>query len=50
MLSIIIINLQGRSAPLTVEESASGIMNLTNRLTLEHSGKFLNWLGEELPF
>jgi hypothetical protein len=41
---------QGRKAPITVEESAAGIVNLTNSLKLEHSGRFLNWRGEEMPF
>lgn len=43
-------NSQGRRAPLTVEESASGIVRLISGLTLDQSGKFLNWKGEEIPF
>ena len=41
---------QGRTADLTVEDSAAGIVSLTNRLRLADSGSFLNWLGEEMPY
>ncbi|UMM04326.1 SDR family oxidoreductase [Vibrio campbellii] len=37
----------GRDADITVEESASGIVNLARKLTLEQSGKFLTWQGSE---
>jgi hypothetical protein len=33
-----------------VEDSAAGIVSLTNRLRLADSGSFLNWLGEEMPY
>jgi hypothetical protein len=41
---------QGRTAELTVEDSAAGIVSLTNRLKLADSGSFLNWRGEEMPY
>ena len=46
----LLLPLQGRMAPLTVEESASGIVNLTHNLTRDQSGQFLNWLGEVVPY
>nr|WP_320050294.1 SDR family oxidoreductase [uncultured Desulfuromonas sp.] len=36
----------GDAADLTVEESASGIVDLAHNLTLKQSGTFLNWQGK----
>jgi NAD(P)-dependent dehydrogenase (short-subunit alcohol dehydrogenase family) len=38
------------NAPLSVEESVSGMINVIDRLNLEDSGKFYNWKGEEMPW
>jgi len=37
----------GEEADISVEESASGIINLAQDLTIEQSGKFFTWQGEE---
>ncbi len=40
----------GRSAHITVEESARGIIEVIDGLTLKDSGRFLVWDGSELPW
>lgn len=40
----------GSSAHLGVEESASGIMDVTDNLTKQDAGRFLQWDGKELPW
>ena len=40
----------GESAPVTVQESGQGILKLIDDLTLDDSGRFLNWEREELPW
>jgi NAD(P)-dependent dehydrogenase (short-subunit alcohol dehydrogenase family) len=41
----------GRGAPVRVEDSAAGLLRVIDRLTLEDSGKFLDYrAGEELPW
>ena len=35
--------------PVAVEESARGILEVTDRRTLEGSGAFLDWKGSPLP-
>ncbi|MFT7221026.1 MAG: NAD(P)-dependent dehydrogenase (short-subunit alcohol dehydrogenase family) [Candidatus Azotimanducaceae bacterium] len=40
----------GDDADISVEESASGIIGLTDGLTMEDSGKFFNWTGEQLEW
>jgi len=37
----------GGNADISVEESAAGIIKLANDLTLEKSGKFFTWRGDE---
>ena len=36
--------------PLEVGEVAAGIMSVVDSLTVEHSGKFLNFKGDEMPW
>jgi len=38
------------NAPLTPNESISGMMNVIESLDLEDSGKFLDWQGNEVPW
>jgi NAD(P)-dependent dehydrogenase (short-subunit alcohol dehydrogenase family) len=40
----------GAKADLTVQESASGLIQLIDRLQLSDSGHFLKWNGEEHPW
>lgn len=40
----------GPGAELTVEESAAGLIALSDRLTLEHTGRFWQWDGTELDW
>jgi NAD(P)-dependent dehydrogenase (short-subunit alcohol dehydrogenase family) len=40
----------GSKADLTVQESASGLIRLIDRLELSDSGHFLKWNGEEHPW
>lgn len=40
----------GARADISVEESANGIVSLVDSLTLDHSGRFLTWRGEEHPW
>lgn len=40
----------GASAPVSPEESAAGILRVIDHLTAEDNGRFLNWLGETLPW
>jgi len=40
----------GRHAPVTVEASARGILARLDRLTAADNGKFLDYLGHELPW
>ena len=40
----------GRSAPLSVRESVSGIRNVIARMTSEDHGRFLTWDGREHPW
>jgi NAD(P)-dependent dehydrogenase (short-subunit alcohol dehydrogenase family) len=40
----------GAKADLTVQESASGLIALIDRLELSDSGRFFNWNGEEHPW
>jgi NAD(P)-dependent dehydrogenase (short-subunit alcohol dehydrogenase family) len=40
----------GSGADLTVQESASGLIQLIDRLELSDSGHFLKWNGEEHPW
>lgn len=37
----------GDDADISVEESARGIIDLTDGLTMEDTGKFFNWTGEQ---
>lgn len=37
----------GQNAEITPHESASGLFELINSLTMEHSGRFWTWQGEE---
>ena len=39
-----------RKAPLSAEESASGMRRVIAGLTLDDSGRFLQYDGEELPW
>lgn len=40
----------GSAADISVEESAAGLCRLINSLTMEHSGRFWTWEGEEHPW
>jgi NAD(P)-dependent dehydrogenase (short-subunit alcohol dehydrogenase family) len=40
----------GLDAELPVHESAQGLIRLIDALTLEHSGRFWQWDGTELPW
>ena len=40
----------GKSAPLTSEESISGMLNLFSKCTEKDNGKFFQYNGEELPW
>jgi len=40
----------GPAAPLDPDTSAQGIVRVLERVTLEDSGRFLTWEGEELPW
>jgi len=40
----------GREAPLSVEESASGIIDTVDALTLADAGRFLDWQGETVAW
>lgn len=40
----------GQNAALSVQESASGLLHVIDRLTPEDSGGFLDWQGEPLPW
>ena len=40
----------GPSADISVQESASGILELAESLTMESSGRFWNWNGAEHPW
>ncbi len=37
-------------APLSVDESVSGMISVIDDLTIEVTGKFYNWMGEEMPW
>tara|TARA_R110001592_G_scaffold154860_3_gene384162 strand:- start:416 stop:1099 length:684 start_codon:yes stop_codon:yes gene_type:complete len=43
----VITDMGGQDAEITVDESVTGIVNLVSNLTMEHSGKFLTWQGNE---
>ncbi len=38
------------AAPLSIEESAAGIVNVIENSSLEQSGRYLMWNGEEMPW
>lgn len=40
----------GTRAPTKVEDSAAGLLRLIDGLTLEHSGRFFDFTGKELPW
>lgn len=40
----------GGDADISVDESAAGIFNLVQKLTMNHSGRFWTWKGEEHPW
>lgn len=40
----------GKSAPTTIEQSVDGIFNLIMELSIKDSGKFLDYLGKEIPW
>jgi hypothetical protein len=40
----------GAGAVLPVEDCARGLIALIDGLTLDHSGRFLQWDGSELPW
>ncbi len=40
----------GAKAPLSVEESARGMLNVIEGLTPDEAGRFLQWDGSELPW
>ncbi|MEL6307263.1 MAG: SDR family oxidoreductase [Chloroflexota bacterium] len=40
----------GSSAPVSPDESATGLLSVTNGLTIADTGKFLNYTGAKLPW
>jgi NAD(P)-dependent dehydrogenase (short-subunit alcohol dehydrogenase family) len=40
----------GSGADISVQESAAGIIKLTDRISLAETGGFFDWQGERLPF
>jgi len=40
----------GRSAPVSVHDSAAGIRQVVARLSSDHHGRFLTWRGDEHPW
>lgn len=40
----------GDKADIPVEESGAGLFKLVNSLTMEHSGRFWTWEGDEHPW
>jgi len=40
----------GSAADISVEESAAGLIRLIDRLTLEETGRFFDWMGAQIPF
>ena len=43
-------NMGGSTADITVQESASGLFQLISSLTMEQSGRFWTWQGNEQPW
>ena len=46
----VITDMGGPNAEITVQESASGLIGLINRLELKDSGRFWKWNGEKHPW
>lgn len=40
----------GDGATLTIDESVAGLLEVIDSLTLEDSGRFLDWTGQEVPW
>jgi hypothetical protein len=40
----------GDKADISAAESAAGLFNLINSMTMEHSGRFWTWQGIEHPW
>ncbi len=40
----------GVNAQITVQESSTGLYNLVDSLTMQQTGKFFSWEGEELAW
>lgn len=40
----------GEAANLSVEESVSGMKEIISKLTIEHSGRFYAYDGQEIPW
>jgi len=45
-----ITDMGGKNAALTPTESTNNIVDLIGKLSLEHTGRFLNHLGKEVPW
>ena len=43
-------NVGGRIAPVTVNESAKGIIDVAEKVTMNDSGSFWNFQGTKLPY
>ena len=43
-------DLGGSNAPLLPDESIRGMVKVIDGLSMQDSGKFLSWLGEEIPW
>ena len=41
---------KNRSPPVTVEDSANGIIDVANKLPLDESGSFMSFQGNKLPY
>ena len=41
---------KNRSPPVTVQESANGIIDGAIKLPMEDSGAFISWQGNKLPY
>ena len=40
----------GRTAPVAIQDSAKGIIDVAEKLTMEESGSFWSFQGTKLPY
>ena len=46
----LVYRLAGKYAPLVPEQSVRGMIRVINGLTMQDSGRFLDWQGNEIPW